>query len=190
MTRTRTCLENSWSCLVHVGTDIDSHSGSLWNDSQQLVVGESRMDWDLLRNRKRFISFSYATTTGAVNVRNAAANQMPIQDSAYAPLTQDAEVLANVACKKWNQLLPLGVFTQQHRQDQRICMHVCAQMCFRALCEMGIRAKMQTKRSFALLKNIQLPQLKPRVEFCGVWACCHLWRNHHLLLLRWILKFR
>ena len=29
----------------------------------------------------------------------------------------DAEVLANVACKKWNILLPIGVFTQH---DQRI----------------------------------------------------------------------
>ena len=30
-----------------------------------------------------------------------------------APFTQDAEVLANVLCKEWNQLLPEGVFTQQ-----------------------------------------------------------------------------
>ena len=40
--------------------------------------------------------------------------------NSLAPFTQDAEVLAKVACKKWNQLLPIGVFTQHCRQDQRI----------------------------------------------------------------------
>ncbi len=34
------------------------------------------------------------------------------------PFTQDAEVLANVARKKWNTLLPIGVFTQHCKQLQ------------------------------------------------------------------------
>ncbi len=36
-----------------------------------------------------------------------------------APFTQDAEVLANLACKKWNQLLPIGVFTLLCRANLR-----------------------------------------------------------------------
>ena len=35
-----------------------------------------------------------------------------------APFTQDAEVLANVARKKWNTLLPIGVFTQDCKHLQ------------------------------------------------------------------------
>ena len=35
-----------------------------------------------------------------------------VDKSGKAPFTQDAEVLANAACKKWNTLFPIGVFTQ------------------------------------------------------------------------------
>ena len=45
------------------------------------------------------------------------------------------------ACKKWNELLAVGVFTQRCRQDQRICMQICAQMCFLVLCELGLKTR-------------------------------------------------
>ncbi len=51
-----------------------------------------------------------------------------------APFTQDIEVLANAACKKWKTLLPMGVFAKQHKQHQRICL----QTCLRVLCEPGL----------------------------------------------------
>ena len=48
-----------------------------------------------------------------------------------APFTQDTEVLANAACKKWNTLWSMGVFTQYCKQHQRICMQICMQTCLR-----------------------------------------------------------
>ena len=47
-------------------------------------------------------------------------------------------MLANVASRKGNQLLLNGVFTQHCQQDQRICVQICAQMCFCVLCELGL----------------------------------------------------
>ncbi len=60
---------------------------------------------------------------------------------AKGPFTQDAEVLANAACKKWNTLFPMGVFTQHCRQHQRICPQICVQTCLCVLCERGLRDK-------------------------------------------------
>ena len=39
--------------------------------------------------------------------------------------------------KKWNALLPMGVFTQHCKHHQRICV----QTCLRVLCELGLRAE-------------------------------------------------
>ena len=50
------------------------------------------------------------------------------------PFTQDMEVLANAACKKWNTLLPMGVFTQHCQQHRRICVRTC----LLDLCELGL----------------------------------------------------
>ena len=40
--------------------------------------------------------------------------------------------------KKWNMLLPIGVFTQHCQQDQRICV----QTCLRVLCELGLNCSL------------------------------------------------
>ncbi len=61
-----------------------------------------------------------------------------VDKSGKAPFTQDAEVLANAACKKWNTLFPIGVFTQHCKQHQRICVQICVQTCLRVLCELGL----------------------------------------------------
>ncbi len=82
-----------------------------------------------------------------------------------ALFTQDVQVLANVARKKkWNQLLPTGVFFCIQQNDQRIC----AQMCFCVLCGLikvlfTLSFTQGTPLNFLVLVNKQTSVRQPLV---------------------------
>ncbi len=86
------------------------------------------------------------------------------------PFTQDAEVLANVASKKWNILLPIGVFTQHCQQDQRICVQISVHTFLRVLCELGLADRISFLNRVRKSLNFQSGKKCKHMEKCEkVW---------------------
>ncbi len=94
-----------------------------------------------------------------------------------APFTQDAEHVATTCMQIMEHTAVNGSVHTAHKQHQRICMQICAQMGFRVLCELGLRFSTKISESRFLWSLVQPTPLQGfkvmRSSFCPVssWTC-------------------